>query len=125
MKAAAAFCNHNTWTANEIKYSRNEIRNFFFPPQHAVTCVCVYTKRQRIVKFRNIVYMTHSTARKDVFESLKSKRALFVIIYIMVVFRLSPCLECSLCSFGKFPKEHRLYILYFCRNFIYIAASCS
>ena len=24
-------------------------------------------------------------------------------IYLMVVFRLSPCSECSLCSFGNFP----------------------
>jgi len=59
-------------------------------------------------------------------------------VFNMVVFRLSPCLECSLCSFGnfhrpgrwnwhwvpkrrafilqtpgQFPKEHRLFLAYF------------
>jgi hypothetical protein len=59
------FHSATTVRALQIKYSRTERRDFF--AEHVVTCVCVrvYTKGSAVVKLRNIVYMTHSTARKD------------------------------------------------------------
>jgi len=42
-------------------------------------------------------------------QEMLTKHQTFLIYWIkhvsnLVVFRLSPCLECSLCSFGNFPS---------------------
>ena len=61
--------------------------------------------RQKFLTKLIITLQKHHYYRTQCFISIMNTHHLtsFRVNSILVVFRLSPCLECSLCSFGNFP----------------------